>query len=72
MEITTDTGTTVRLEDVHGHRSVICDNPNAPDEFRHREVGRVIEGGFQAAPFSTFGMRPGVLRAIATLIESEA
>ena len=68
--VTTSTGTTVSV--VHGFAglTVVCDNPAAPDDMRNCEVGRIIDGGFQPVAFCPFGLRPEVLRAIATFIET--
>lgn len=70
-EITTSTGTTVSLRDFSGRKLVMLDNPEAPDGIRVVEVGRVIGGGFQPAPFCAGAIMPETLRAIATLIELE-
>lgn len=70
--ITTDTGTTITLARDSVNTLVILDNPAAPDDLRHAEVGRVISGAFQAIPFMTVALRPAVLRAIADLIEADA
>lgn len=65
----TSTGTTVTVEERHGDSVVICDNPGAPDDMRHCEVGRIIDGSFQPASFCEFGLRPEVLRIVAGLVE---
>lgn len=73
MSNTTSTGTTITIEDGPGElRLVICDNPSAPADMRHCEVGRVVDGGFQPASFADWGLRPEALRIIADLIEDEA
>jgi len=71
--ITTSTGTTVRIEERRDPHSilVIADNPDAPADMRDRELGRVIKGGFQPAPFAPWGLSPETLRAIADLIEKQ-
>jgi hypothetical protein len=50
---------------------VIVDHPDAPPDMRHKEAGRIVDGGFQPAPLAAFALRPETLRAIATLIEGE-
>ena len=71
-EITTSTGTIIRLgEQIEmGGTLVVLDHPAAPDDMRNREAGRVIDGGFQPAPFAAFTLSPETLRAIAELVES--
>lgn len=51
---------------------VVLDHPDAPDDMRHIEVGRLTHcgEGFQPVPLFPGAMRPDVLRAIADLIES--
>jgi hypothetical protein len=71
--ITTKNGSTVKI-DLHPTGAlVILDHPDAPEDMRHKEAGRIIdvggELGFQPAPLAAFAMRPDVLRAIADLIE---
>lgn len=70
MTITTPNGTTISLEQKGSDTLVILDNPAAPADMRNTEAGRIIPGGFQAAPFMDFGLRPDVLRAIADLISA--
>jgi len=72
LSATTSTGTTITVEDRPAGRAVICDNPAAPQDMRHNEVGRVVGGGFQPAPFAAFGLTPEALRIIADLCEQEA
>lgn len=67
VSITTSTGSTVTLNDVG---RVVLDHPDAPDDMRHQEAGRVIDGGFQPAPFAEWALRPEMLRALADLIEA--
>lgn len=69
-ERTLDNGSTVRLEDTGHDRLVILDYPDAPADMRNREAGRIINGGFQQAPYSSaFALRPATLRALADLME---
>lgn len=69
--ITTSTGTDVHVttREATGDRIIVLDNPNAPDDMRMCEAGRVIDGGFQPAPFVAWALSPEVMRAIATLID---
>ncbi|MFE2994149.1 hypothetical protein ACFXG4_03945 [Nocardia sp. NPDC059246] len=67
--ITTASGSTVTLTDRDGDLIVLLDHPDAPADMRPTEAGRVIDGGFQPAPFAAWGLRPSGLRAIADLIE---
>lgn len=71
--ITTSTGTDVYVttREATRDRIVVLDNPAAPEDMRHCEAGRVIDGGFQPAPFAAWALRPEVLRAIADLIDPE-
>lgn len=67
---TTSTGSTITLrDDEHNGQLVILDHPEAPSDMRDLEAGRVIDGGFQPAPFAAFALSPEALRAIADLIE---
>lgn len=68
--ITTDTGTTVTIAHKDGDTIVVLDHPDAPADMRHKEVGRILDGGFQPHPFATWGAMPATLRAIADLIEA--
>lgn len=70
--ITTESGTTMHLEERHGDTLVIFDHPDAPAEARHQEVGRLVYdgAGFQPAPFCPVAFRPETLRALANLLES--
>jgi hypothetical protein len=73
--ITTSTGSTVNVEtDVDGTRLVILDHPDAPEDMRNYEAGRIVEFGgnfgFQPVPFCVGSMGPETLRAIAELIEA--
>lgn len=67
--ITTSSGTTISIVSSDGMQLVIADNPAAPEDMRNRELGRVIYGGFQPAPFAAWGMTTETLRAIADLID---
>lgn len=69
QSVTTSTGTTVRIEEHVGSSLVMLSNPKAPAGMRDIEAGRLIDSGFQPAPFAAFGISPETLRAIATLIE---
>lgn len=70
--ITTDGGTTVSLEEVNGATLVFLDAPDAPEDMKRVEAGRVAEGiAYQPPIFAPFAMRPAVLRAIADLIDGE-
>lgn len=66
----TSTGTTVSVEDAHGDRVVILDNPAAPDD-THLESGRIVDGGYQPAFMAAWALTPETLRIIADLIEAE-
>jgi len=67
---TLSTGGTVTYASGQGGIAlIILDHPDAPADMRNLEVGRVVEGGFQPAPFLAAGMRPETLRAIADLID---
>ena len=70
--LTTSTGSTIELVERDGNTLVVLDHPDAPDEMRHHEAGRMIDGGFQPAPFSAYALRPETLRGIASLIEGGA
>lgn len=68
---TMSNGTTITLEShppVEG-LIVFLGHPDAPEDMRSVEAGRILKGGFQPAIFAAFTMRPEVLRAIADLIE---
>lgn len=69
--LTTSTGTNVWIttREATGDSIVVLDNPAAPDDMRCTEAGRVLDGGFQPAPFAAFGLTPETLRVIADLIE---
>lgn len=70
MRVQTSVGGTVSL--VAGPDDlllVVLDHPEAPEDMRHLEAGRIIHGGFQPAPFAEYGLRPETLRIIAALIE---
>ncbi|WP_280381025.1 hypothetical protein [Nocardia wallacei] len=67
--ITTDTGTVITLNGLDG--TVYLDHPEAPADMRGLEAGRIIDGGFQPAPFAAWGLVPETLRALADLIEAE-
>jgi hypothetical protein len=72
--ITMANGSTVRLEERDGELLVVLDHPDAPDDMRDAVAGRVAEfdgaRGFQPVPFAAFLISPGVLRAVADLIEA--
>lgn len=69
--ITISTGSIVSLaEDAFGDTMLLLDHPNAPADMRPTEAGRVIDGGFQPAPFANWALTPEGLRAIADLIEA--
>ena len=70
---TTSTGTNVWVttREVTGDRIVVLDNPAAPEDMRMCEAGRLIDGGFQPAPFAAWALTVEVLRAVADLIEEE-
>lgn len=70
--ITTSTGSIVFLADRDGDTIVLLDHPDAPADMRPTEAGRVIDGGFQPAPFANWALTPEGLRAIADLIEEAA
>ncbi|WP_152185115.1 hypothetical protein [Segeticoccus rhizosphaerae] len=71
--ITTSAGTNVWVttREATGDRIVVLDNPAAPDDMRMCEAGRVIDGGFQPAPFAAFALSPEVLLAIANILDQE-
>ena len=73
LKITTSTGTNiwVATRESTGDRIVVLENPHAPSGMQMTEAGRVIDGGFQPAPFAAWGLRPEALRAIADVIEAE-
>ncbi|MCP1414370.1 hypothetical protein [Paenarthrobacter sp. A20] len=68
--ITTSSGTTVSVHQSGPDALLFLDHPEAPDDMRHLEAGRVTQEGFQPAPFAAFGLGPETLRAIADLIEN--
>lgn len=73
QSVTTSTGTNVWVatREATGDRIVVLDNPNAPEDMRMCEAGRVIDrAGFQPAPFAAWALTPEVLRAIADLIDT--
>jgi len=69
MSITTSSGTTILLDTQGEDIVVIFENPSAPPDMRHAEAGRLVDGGFQPAPFAPWGLRPETLRALADLID---
>lgn len=73
--ITLSNGTTVDVKQVDGDQVVILDNPQAPDNMRNVEAGRIVDfggaSGFQPAPFALYALRPEALRVIAGLVEGE-
>ena len=72
LTVTTATGSTVSINERDGNAYVVLDHAAAPDDMRHLEAGRVVDGGFQPAPFSAYGLSPTTLRAIADLLELRA
>lgn len=74
LHATTRTGTTVWVttRETTGDRIIVLDNPAAPTDMQMTEAGRIINGGFQPAPFAAWALRPEVLNAIADLIEQES
>lgn len=72
MSHTTSSGSTVTVIPSDAGPLIVLDHPEAPEDLRNAEVGRVIEGSFQPAPFCVVGLRPEMLRAIADLIEEGA
>lgn len=72
MSITTSTGTTVSLEQDGENTLVILAAPDAPEDMRRIEAGRLVynNAGFQPAFFFPGALSVEVLRAIATLIEN--
>lgn len=70
--ITTSTGTTITLTDLDDMTLVHLDHPSAPADMRNMEAGRILDGGFQPAPFADWALTPVTLRAIADLIEAES
>lgn len=68
---TTATGTNVYVttREATGDLIVVLDNPDAPEDMRMTEAGRIIDGGLQPAPFAAWGLHPATLRVIADLIE---
>ena len=74
--ITTSIGTTVTLKDSEHGSLVVLDHPDAPDDMRNLEAGRLArfsgDWGFQPAMFSEGLIGPETLRAIADLIEAHS
>ncbi|NKY47982.1 hypothetical protein [Nocardia cerradoensis] len=70
QSITTDTGTIVSVAEKGGETLVLLDHPEAPDDMRNTEAGRIIDGGFQPYPFASWAATPSTLRALADLIEA--
>lgn len=68
--ITTSTGTTVSVEEHDGEKVVILTNPDAPEDLRRSEAGRLVIGGYQAPLFMPYALSPETLRAIAELAET--
>ena len=66
---TTSTGTTVQIDPSPVGPLVILRNPNAPEAMREYMAGRLIDGGFQPAPFSECSLSPEALRLLADVIE---
>lgn len=71
ISTTTGTDVWVTTRKSTGDRVVVLDHPQAPEDMRMCEAGRVIDGAFQPAPFAAFGLRAAVLRAIADLVDQE-
>lgn len=73
LKTTTSTGTNIWIatRESTGDRIVVLENPCAPSDMQMTEAGRVIDGGFQPAPFAAWGLSPEALRAIADVIEAE-
>jgi hypothetical protein len=76
--ITTPSGSTVSIDsDDYGNTMIVLDHPDAPEDMRKYEVGRIVTDspgpvdgkGFQPVPFCLASMSPAVLRAIADLME---
>lgn len=68
-KITTERGVIVETREYEEGALVIVDHPQAPSDIRNLEVGRIVGGGFQPAPFLAGALSPSTLRAIADLIE---
>lgn len=64
--ITTEHGTTVVLDEFD---RIFLAHPDAPEDMRNLEAGRILNGGFQPIMFPQYALRPAVLRAIAELTE---
>ncbi|MFJ4653790.1 hypothetical protein ACIP5Y_21195 [Nocardia sp. NPDC088792] len=67
--ITTTSGSTVTLTERQSELVVLLDHSDAPVDMRPTVAGRVIDGGFQPAPFANWALLPPALRAIADLID---
>lgn len=71
--ITTEAGTTVSLEEANGETLVFLASPDAPEDMKRTEAGRIVYGAaYQPSMFPAFAMRPNVLRALADLIDGNA
>lgn len=70
MSITTSTGTTISTAPSEHGPLIILDHPDAPNDMRLREVGRIVDGGFQPEPFAIWTVSPETLRGIADLIDA--
>lgn len=71
-EVVTAANTTLKVKRVEGDYRVFASNPDAPEDMREMEVGRIIDGGFQVSPlfgFSGAGFTPEALKALLLLIE---
>jgi hypothetical protein len=64
-------GTILSLDTEGANVLVLLDHPDAPEDMRNVEAGRIIGGHFQPMPFVNFGMSPEALRAIADLVETQ-
>ena len=71
-QVTTSTGTTIRLADDGTNTLVILAARDTPAGMGEQEAGRVIGGGFQPAFRCAFTMPPETLRGIADLIDAAA
>lgn len=70
MSNRTDAGTTITVEERDGNQLVMLAAPDAPEDMRITEAGRIIGGGFQPAMFFPAALSPSALRIIAYLIEN--
>lgn len=68
----TSVGGSVEIREEEGDSLVVLAHPDAPDDMRDVVAGRIVDGGFQPAPFAAWAVRPETLRIIADLIEERA